>query len=100
MPSTPTPPDALYPKLAAHTRLQPDKLSGATMLLYPEGALVLDEAAEAIARRCDGFRTIDAIAGELAQEFEGDPLEIVRDVRDCLRDLEERGLVHLQARPS
>jgi pyrroloquinoline quinone biosynthesis protein D len=100
MPSTPTPPDALYPQLAAHARLQPDQLSGATMLLYPEGALVLDEAAEAIARRCDGSRTIDAIAGELAREFDGDPRTIAQDVRDCLRDLEERGLVHLQARPA
>ena len=100
MPSTPTPPDTLYPKLAAHARLQPDQLSGATMLLYPEGALVLDEAAEAIARRCDGFRTIEAIAGELALEFDGDPLTIASDVRECLRELEERGLVHLHARPS
>ncbi len=100
MPSTPTPPDALYPKLAAHARVQADPLSGATMLLYPEGALVLDDAASAILRRCDGFRTVEAIAAELAGDFEGDPLEIANDVRDCLRELEERGLVHLNARPS
>ncbi len=100
MPSTPPPPDALYPKLAAHARVQPDAHSGATLLLYPEGALVLDDAARAILQRCDGFRTVDAIAVELAGDFEGDPLEIARDVRDCLGDLAERGLVHLHARPS
>jgi coenzyme PQQ biosynthesis protein PqqD len=98
MPSTP--PETLYPKLAAHARLQRDKLSGATMLLYPEGALVLDEAGEAITQRCDGFRTVDAIVEELAREFEGDPLTIAVDVRDCLRDLAERGLVHFHARPA
>jgi pyrroloquinoline quinone biosynthesis protein D len=101
MPSTPTPPDAaLYPKLAAHARLQHDRLTGATMLLYPEGALVLDAAAQAIAERCDGFRTVDAISSDLALEFEGDPLVIAQDVRDCLTDLAERGLVHLHARPA
>ncbi len=99
MPSTPTPPEALYPKLAAHARVQVDPLSGATMLLYPEGALVLDDAASAILRRCDGFRTVEAIAGEMATDFEGDPLEMARDVRDCLGDLADRGLVHLHARP-
>ena len=100
MPSTPTPPDARCPRLAAHTRLQDDKLSGAAMLLYPEGALVLDDAAEAIARRCDGLRTVDAIAAELAREFDGDPAVIAGDVRDCLRELAERGLVHFGVLPA
>jgi coenzyme PQQ biosynthesis protein PqqD len=100
MPSTPNLPDALYPRLAAHARLQEDKLTGATMLLYPEGALVLDDAAAGILRRCDGFRTVQAIGAELAQAFDGDPLQILSDIRDCLRDLEERGLVHLHARPA
>jgi pyrroloquinoline quinone biosynthesis protein D len=100
MESTPTPPDALFPKLATHARVQDDKLSGATMLLYPEGALVLDDAAAEIAKRCDGFRTVEMIGSELAESFEGDPLEILRDVRDCLREFEERGLVHMNARPA
>jgi coenzyme PQQ biosynthesis protein PqqD len=100
MPSTPTPPEARFPKLAAHARLRDDAISGATMLLYPEGALVLDDTAAEIIRRCDGVHTVETIAAELAEAFEGKGAEIVNDVRDCLRDLEERGLVHLNAQPS
>ena len=71
MPSTPETSDLLYPKLAAHARLQDDKLSGATMLLYPEGALVLDDAAAEIAKRCDGSRTVQTIRVELMEIFAG-----------------------------
>jgi len=100
MPSTPTPPDAIFPKLAAHARLRDDAQSGATMLLYPEGALVLDDTAAEIIKRCDGVRTVETIAAELTEAFEGNAAAIASDVRDCLRELEERGLVHLNARPS
>jgi coenzyme PQQ biosynthesis protein PqqD len=99
MPSTPTPPEA-FPKLAAHARLRDDAQSGATMLLYPEGALVLDDTSAEIIRRCDGVHTVETIAAELAEVFEGNAAVIASDVRDCLRDLEERGLVHLNPRPS
>ena len=99
MPSTPTPPET-FPKLAAHARLRDDAQSGATMLLYPEGALVLDDTSAEIIRRCDGVHTVDTIAAELAEMFEGNAAVIASDVRDCLHELEERGLVHLNARPS
>jgi pyrroloquinoline quinone biosynthesis protein D len=100
MPSTPTPPEASFPKLAAHARLRDDAQSGAMMLLYPEGALVLDDTSTEILKRCDGGHTVEAIAAELAEIFEGNAAVIVSDVRDCLRELEERGLVHLNPRPS
>jgi coenzyme PQQ biosynthesis protein PqqD len=100
MPSTPTPPEPGFPKLAAHARLRDDPQSGATLLLYPEGALVLDDTSAEILRRCDGTRSIETIAGELAVIFDGDRAVIEADVRDCLRELEERGLVKLNGAAS
>ena len=83
------------PRLAAHARLRDDPLTGALLLLYPEGVLQLDETAAEIARRCDGLRTVDAIVAELADAFDGNRDDIARDVAECLRDLQDRGLLHL-----
>jgi pyrroloquinoline quinone biosynthesis protein E len=38
-------------------------------LLYPEGVLLLNETAGAVLRHCDGTRTVEGIADELAREY-------------------------------
>jgi pyrroloquinoline quinone biosynthesis protein D len=96
MPSMPPSLEKTLPRLAAHARLRDDPLTGTPMLLYPEGALELDEVAAEIVRRCDGRRTVDTIVAELAALFDGDRGEIAGDVADYLRDLHERGLVIFQ----
>jgi len=73
------------PQLARKTRLRTDRLTGETLLLYPEHGLVLNPSAAAILRLCDGRSAAD-IAAELAA-----PLD---DVLEFLRTLSERGLVH------
>lgn len=72
------------PQLARKARLRTDRLTGETLLLYPEHGLVLNESAAAILRLCDG-RPASAIASEL-----GAPLSDVLELLDALR---ERGLV-------
>lgn len=72
------------PRLARKARLRTDRLTGETLLLYPEHGLVLNESAAAIMRLCDG-RSAAAIATEL-----GAPLS---DVLELLNALGERGLV-------
>jgi len=72
------------PQLARKARLRTDRLTGETLLLYPEHGLVLSPSAAAILRLCDG-RSIDAIAREL-----GAP---VSDVLEFLTALGDRGLV-------
>jgi pyrroloquinoline quinone biosynthesis protein D len=96
MPSMPPSLEKSLPTLAAHARLRDDPLTGAPTLLYPEGALELDEIAAEIVRRCDGRRTVDAIVAELDTLFDGDCGEIAGDVADYLRDLHGRGLVVFQ----
>ena len=73
------------PQLARKARLRTDRISGETMLLYPEHGLVLNPSAAAILRLCDG-RSVRDIAAEL-----GAPLA---DVLEFLATLSERGLVH------
>jgi hypothetical protein len=73
------------PQLARKARLRTDRLTGETLLLYPEHGLVLNPSAAAILRLCDG-----RAAGDIATEL-GAPLG---DVLDFLTALSERGLVH------
>jgi pyrroloquinoline quinone biosynthesis protein D len=73
------------PRLSRKARLRTDRLTGETLLLYPEHGLVLNASAAAILRLCDG-RSAAAIASELAA-----PLG---DVLDFLAALSERGLVN------
>lgn len=81
------------PKLAAHVRRQLDRLTGAPMLLHPEGAVELSETAGAIVGLCDGVRTTAEIAARLAAEYDA-PAEILRtDVEACVGALRERGLL-------
>jgi Coenzyme PQQ synthesis protein D (PqqD) len=72
------------PQLARKARLKADRLTGDTLLLYPEHGLVLNPSAAAILRLCDG-RSAGDIAGELAA-----PLD---DVLEFLTQLSDRGLV-------
>jgi hypothetical protein len=72
------------PQLARKARLRTDRLTGETLLLYPEHGLVLNQSAAAILRLCDG-RSAGDIAAELAA-----PLA---DVLELLTTLSERGLV-------
>jgi coenzyme PQQ biosynthesis protein PqqD len=72
------------PQLARKARLRTDRLSGETLLLYPEHGLVLNPSAAAIVRLCDG-RSVQDIATELRA-----PLD---DVLELLTALSDRGLV-------
>ena len=72
------------PQLARKARLRTDRLSGETLLLYPEHGLVLNPSAAAILRLCDG-RSVRDIAAELTA-----PLD---DILDFLATLSDRGLV-------
>jgi pyrroloquinoline quinone biosynthesis protein E len=52
-------------------RLAYDEAREQDALLYPEGVLLLNETAGAVLRYCDGARTIEAIAVELAKQYAG-----------------------------
>jgi pyrroloquinoline quinone biosynthesis protein D len=93
---------SFVPRLAKKARLKHDRHANKLMILYPERGLELNEAAAEIARKCDGSRSIKAIADELAGEHEhvGDGDGTLRavietDVLAFVTMLRDKGLLDL-----
>jgi pyrroloquinoline quinone biosynthesis protein D len=83
------------PRLAAKARLQTDRLSGEPVLLYPEGALLLNSTGAAIVGLCDGRRTFAELVDELAARYNAPPGELSGDVGAYLTRLRDHGLLEL-----
>jgi coenzyme PQQ biosynthesis protein PqqD len=81
---------SFVPKLAKKARLRFDRHSGGHMIIYPERGLALNDSAAAIAKRCDGTRTIAEIASELGHEAGKD---VTADVIAFIEQLEKKGLL-------
>ena len=79
------------PKLATGVRLHRDKVREQDVLLFPEGALVLNETALEVLGLVDGERTLDDIASVLSERYEG--ADVKDDVSELLDGIGERGLV-------
>jgi len=81
------------PRLAAFARLQHDRPRDRWVVQAPERLFVLDEPGLAVLQRCDGERTLTAIAQELATEFEADAAEVLPDIRELLQELADKGVI-------
>jgi len=81
----------IRPKLATGVRLHRDKVREQDVLLFPEGALVLNETALEVLDLVDGERTLDDIAAVLSERYEG--ADVKDDVSELLDGIGERGLV-------
>jgi pyrroloquinoline quinone biosynthesis protein D len=79
------------PRLATGVRLHRDKVREQDVLLFPEGALVLNETALEVLGLVDGERTLDDIAAVLSERYDG--AEVKDDVSELLDGIGERGLV-------
>jgi pyrroloquinoline quinone biosynthesis protein D len=79
------------PKLATGVRLRHDKVRDQHVLLFPEGALVLNETAVEVLELCDGERSLDDVAAVLSERYEG--ADVRDDVAELLGEIAERGLV-------
>ena len=75
------------PSLLPGVRLHHDRQRARWVLLAPERVVELDDIALTVLQRCDGDRTLERIASELAAEFDAPPQEIWRDVCELLQDL-------------
>ncbi len=83
------------PKLSTRARLQTDKVTGKPVLLYPEGALMLNPTAHAILSLCTGQETVAAIASILAIRFQGSTAEISNQINAFLNRLRTKNLLEL-----
>ena len=80
--------------------MQTDVPTGKPVLLYPEGALILNRTAEVIIRLCDGTLKTDEIAAKMSQQFRAESVEqLRRDVSRYLDALRARNLLEFVPTP-
>lgn len=78
------------PKLWRLARLDYDAVRGRPVLLYPEGAVLLNETGKAVLELVDGQRTVAEIAAILGERYQTD---VTVDVAEYLARLAERELI-------
>jgi pyrroloquinoline quinone biosynthesis protein D len=84
--------DSSQPRLAAGCRWTGEGVN--RTLVYPEGALRLQETARAILERCDGQRSFAQIVEELVTAYNAsDPAKIREDAGAFLERLRQKRLV-------
>lgn len=81
------------PSLWRLARLEYDAVRDRPVLLYPEGAVLLNDTGRAILELCDGRRTVAEIAATLGARYEAD---VAADVAEYLGDLAERELIDVR----
>ena len=82
-------PDSV-PKLPRMTRLHFDPVRQRPVLLYPEGAVLLNDTGAAILELCDGSHTVAQIVRILTERYQ---VDVAGDVTEYLRLMAERELI-------
>ena len=81
------------PVLPRHIKLRHDQARDRWTILAPERVFSPDAIAVAVLHLCDGERTADAIAEELARSYNAPKAQILADVLAMLQDLADKGVV-------
>lgn len=79
------------PALWRLARISFDDVRQRKVLLYPEGAMLLNDTGAEILSLCDGARTVADIAQTLGTKYGAD---VTADVTAYLSQLAERELIH------
>jgi pyrroloquinoline quinone biosynthesis protein D len=82
-------PDSV-PRLWKLARLDYDPVRQRHVLLYPEGAVLLNDTGAAILELCNGARTVGQIVSILTERYHAD---VSADVTEYLDQMAERELV-------
>ena len=83
---------ATIPSLWRLARLNFDPVRQQHVLLYPEGAMLLNESGAAILELCDGQRSIGEIAQILDERYHCD---VLADVTEYLSELVEKEYIRV-----
>lgn len=78
------------PKLWRLARLDYDQVRQRPVLLYPEGAVLLNDTGAAILELCNGSRTVGEIVAILTERYQSD---VSADVTEYLDRMADRELV-------
>jgi pyrroloquinoline quinone biosynthesis protein D len=79
------------PRLWRLARLDFDPVRQRPILLYPEGAVLLNETGAAILELCNGSRTVGEIVTILTERYQAD---VSADVTEYLTTMAGRELIH------
>jgi len=82
---------ASIPRLWRLARLDYDGVRNRPILLYPEGAVLLNDTGFAVLELVDGKRSVADIAAILRERYQTD---VTADVAEYLSHLAERELIH------
>ena len=88
-----------FPRLARGVRMRLDPVTRRPVLLYPEGALPLDEITFDILSRCTGAKRVEAIIESLEEEYESDGEMLRQETTECIEQLRRRMLIRVEAEP-
>lgn len=78
------------PKLWRLARLDYDSVRQRHVLLYPEGAVLLNDTGAAILELCNGARTVSQIVSILSERYHTD---VETDVTEYLQGMADRELI-------
>ncbi len=87
------------PRLMAKARLQTDRVTAQPVLLYPEGALLLNETGAAIIQLCDGKHSFPEILALLAAAYTTSVEALEQEVSAYLFALHQQSLIELLDAP-
>jgi pyrroloquinoline quinone biosynthesis protein D len=83
------------PSLPKHIKMRHDAGRGRWILLAPERVFEPDDTAVEILKLCDGARTVNDIAAQLAKDYNAPVAEIQGDIVQMVQDLADKGVLRL-----
>lgn len=83
-----------FPQLWRLARIGFDRVRQRPVLLYPEGAMFLNQTGQEILERCDGSRTVAEIADDLSRRYQAD---VTADVVEYVSLMLRRELLAVHA---
>jgi pyrroloquinoline quinone biosynthesis protein D len=86
---------ASKPMVPDYVILRRDEVRGRWVAMAPERLIELDERSLDVLRLCDGTRSVDQLAHELAEAYDAPGKVIAGDVMAFLQDWSDRLLVKL-----
>jgi pyrroloquinoline quinone biosynthesis protein D len=81
------------PKLPRHIKMRHDAARNRWLILAPERVFTPDPIAVAVLKLCDGSRSVQSIAAELAQTYNAPGEQILADIVPMLQGLADKGVV-------
>lgn len=84
---------ASRPRLPRYVKLRHDPGRGRWHILAPERVFNPDEIAVTVLKQCDGVKSVEEIAAELAAEYKAPVDVILKDIVEMLQDLSDKGVV-------